>query len=161
MKWWLVFATLWVCGCAADVPEQPLPFSHAIHAGQQAIACTRCHAGAERGVSAQLPSIAVCMSCHMRPQGSATPPRDQAVRERSAKRGPFRWVQVTRNPGHVYFSHRAHVTFGEMGCDRCHGEVATWAETPRSPEGKLVDMDACMTCHRERKASNECDTCHR
>ncbi len=147
------------CSSGESQPEQPLPFSHAVHAGQQAIACTDCHRGAMVRTQASLPSLGVCLSCHMRPQGESG--RDQVVRERAAQGGAFRWVQVTRNPGHVYFSHRAHTSFAKMECAECHGPVASWSRPPAQPIQKLVDMGACMSCHRERGAPNECKTCHR
>jgi c(7)-type cytochrome triheme protein len=148
-------------GCSSSAtPEQPLPFSHALHTGQQGIACVACHEGSKTRAQAGLPSIGICLSCHMRPQG-ATTVNDQVVRERAALGGAFRWVQVTRNPGHVYFSHRAHTAFAKMNCSECHGEVSTWAEPPTQPKQELVDMAACMSCHRQRGASNECKTCHR
>jgi len=162
VKWALaLIASVAGCGLGTDVPEQPLPFSHAVHVGRHAIACVDCHAGAARGVEAGLPPIGACLRCHMQPQGDPASGRDEVVRRRAAEGGQFRWVQVTRNPGHVYFSHRAHVTFADMPCTDCHGDVATWAEPPRSVARDLVDMDACMDCHRERGASNECQTCHR
>lgn len=153
-----LFIVLWLGACSSKAtPEQPLPFSHAIHAGQQAIACVDCHQGVETRAEASLPAIGVCLGCHMRPLGE----RDQVVRERAAEGGAFRWVQVTRNAGHVYFSHRAHVSAAQMPCTECHGEVSTWAEPPTTPNQKLISMDACMSCHRERGASNACLTCHR
>jgi c(7)-type cytochrome triheme protein len=97
----------------------------------------------------------------MRPQGDLALARDQVVRDRADKGGAFRFVQVTRNPGHVYFSHRAHVSFAKMTCENCHGDVTSWAQPPRAPEPSLVDMDACMACHRKQGASTECQICHR
>lgn len=158
-----VILALWilaVAGCGSpEVPEQPLPFSHAVHVAKHAIGCVDCHAGAERGVEAGLPAIGGCLRCHVKPQGQSG--GDQVVRDRAAKGGPFRWVQVTRNPGHVYFSHRAHVSFAKLTCADCHGDVSTWAEPPRTPNTELMKMDACMGCHRKRRASNECQVCHR
>lgn len=151
-----------VLGCGADEqPQQPLPFSHAIHAGAEAIACTDCHAGAETEAGAGLPALGTCMRCHMRPRGQQPNPREQTLRTLAAQGGPFRWVQVTRNEGHVYFSHRAHVAFAKMTCEGCHGDVRTWAASPTQPNADLLSMSACMDCHRERGASNECLTCHR
>ena len=163
MRWPLAWIAI-IAGCASgEGPQQPLPFSHAVHAAQE-IECVDCHPGAERGVEAGLPSIGGCLRCHMRPQGNpkgGAQHADQIVRQRAAEGGAFRWVQVTRNSAHVYFSHRAHVTFAKMSCSDCHGDVASWAAPPRSPNPSLVDMGACMSCHRKRGASNECQACHR
>ncbi|MCO5234355.1 MAG: c-type cytochrome, partial [Chitinophagales bacterium] len=45
-------------------PEQPIKFSHALHAGQNKIDCQYCHSGAEKSRHAVIPSVAVCMNCH-------------------------------------------------------------------------------------------------
>ena len=45
-------------------PEQPIPFSHKIHAGDNAINCVYCHSGAEKSRNAGIPSANVCMNCH-------------------------------------------------------------------------------------------------
>src|SRR5687767_5046912 len=45
-------------------PEQPIAFSHKIHAGDNAINCKYCHFGAEKGKTAGIPSANVCMNCH-------------------------------------------------------------------------------------------------
>lgn len=45
-------------------PEQPIEFSHALHAGINGIDCQYCHSGARKGKSAVIPSANVCMNCH-------------------------------------------------------------------------------------------------
>jgi hypothetical protein len=45
-------------------PDQPVAFSHALHARDLAIDCLYCHSGAERSRHAGIPSDAVCMNCH-------------------------------------------------------------------------------------------------
>lgn len=147
--------------CSSATPEQPMQFDHAVHTAKQGMECTECHPGATTRAEAGLPSIAFCLGCHMRPQGDPPTEAEQQVRVVGAAGGPFRWVQVTRNDGHVYFSHRAHTTFAEMPCADCHGAVEEWTETPRAPNAELISMDACMDCHRERGVSNECKVCHR
>lgn len=158
MRWLLAIL---LAACSGAKPEQPLPFSHAVHVGAQQIDCVDCHAGARDGVEAGLPAIGKCLRCHVRPQGDPPSERETRVRARAAEAGAFRWVQITRNPGHVYFSHRAHIHLAHMSCADCHGEVATWDGPPTAPAPELVNMSACMRCHRERGASNECLTCHR
>ena len=158
----LVLLLAAAASCSArKAPPQPLPFNHQLHAGKHEIPCTDCHMGAERGAAASLPSMGQCLACHMKPQGDPPSAMEQRVRELAAGDEPLRWIQVTRNPGHVYFSHRAHVALGGMKCARCHGDVTRWTRPPRRPEAKLRDMDACMSCHRQNGASNECATCHR
>ena len=45
-------------------PEQPVKFSHRLHAGQMAIDCQYCHTGVEKGRHALVPSVNICMNCH-------------------------------------------------------------------------------------------------
>lgn len=45
-------------------PEQPINFSHAIHAGDHKIDCQYCHDGARRSKHAVIPATNTCMNCH-------------------------------------------------------------------------------------------------
>ena len=46
------------------MPTQPIFYSHKVHAGINQINCLYCHAGAEKGRHAMVPSTNVCMNCH-------------------------------------------------------------------------------------------------
>lgn len=46
------------------MPEQPIFYSHKVHAGINQINCLYCHSGAEKGKHAMIPSTNVCMNCH-------------------------------------------------------------------------------------------------
>ncbi|MGL6068974.1 MAG: c-type cytochrome, partial [Sediminibacterium sp.] len=46
-------------------PEQPIYYSHAVHAGTNQINCQYCHTGVYQGKQATIPSVNVCMNCHM------------------------------------------------------------------------------------------------
>ncbi len=160
MRWACLLVLLAACGRAPAAADQPIDFNHAIHVVDEEVPCTDCHVGAETGVHATLPALSTCLLCHMKPQGDEPNEREQAVRDLAAAKTPLRWTQVTRNAGHVYFSHRAHVSIAELPCADCHGDVSTWTRPPTAPDERLMSMDACMACHRERGVSNECDTCH-
>ncbi|MCA9678672.1 MAG: hypothetical protein H6709_17665 [Kofleriaceae bacterium] len=152
------------CRRPSPPPPQPLPFDHSIHVrvelDQGTLQCTSCHPGAERGAHAGLPALAYCLRCHMRPQGDPPSPREHLVREAGARGGPFRWIQVTREPGHVYFSHAAHVSLAKLTCKDCHGDVTSWQAAPKAPNQRLLSMDRCLACHRARGAPTHCNTCH-
>lgn len=45
-------------------PDQPIKFSHALHAGQQGIDCNYCHDGARRSKHSVIPAANTCMNCH-------------------------------------------------------------------------------------------------
>lgn len=153
---------LFGCSRHEEPVAQPIPFSHAKHiSGKDSpkLACTECHTGAETRASAGLPSLDRCLQCHMKPQSKSE--REAVVREIAARGGPFEWKPVTRNAAHVYVSHRAHVSIGKMQCATCHGDVASWDAPPTSPNRKLMSMDRCLECHRERGAPTACAACHR
>jgi mono/diheme cytochrome c family protein len=46
------------------MPDQPIKFSHKVHAGQNKIDCQYCHSTAAMGKSAGIPSASLCMNCH-------------------------------------------------------------------------------------------------
>lgn len=160
----VALAAVAACATPTNAPPQPLPFNHALHATVRVdgdpLACTACHAGAERAAHASLPALATCLGCHMRPQGDPPSAAEARVRAAAASGAPFHWIQVTRNPGHVYFSHRAHVGLAGMTCADCHGDVTEWRRPPTDPDPHLTSMDACLDCHRERGAPTDCATCH-
>jgi len=45
-------------------PEQPIYYSHQVHAGTNQISCLYCHGGAQDSKAANIPSVNVCMNCH-------------------------------------------------------------------------------------------------
>ncbi len=45
-------------------PEQPINFSHEVHAGIQGIDCQYCHDSARRSKHAGIPAASTCMNCH-------------------------------------------------------------------------------------------------
>jgi Cytochrome c/Cytochrome c7 and related cytochrome c len=45
-------------------PEQPIYYSHKVHAGTNQISCLYCHGTAQDSKHAGIPSVNVCMNCH-------------------------------------------------------------------------------------------------
>ena len=45
-------------------PQQPIQFSHQIHAGKLEMNCLYCHYGAEKSAIANVPPVSTCMGCH-------------------------------------------------------------------------------------------------
>jgi menaquinone reductase, multiheme cytochrome c subunit len=136
---------------------QPLHFSHKRHF-EADIDCLSCHEQAGDAPMATLPSITACMKCHKEPQGEH--PDEAKVREYGERREEIPWIQVNRMAGHVYFSHRAHVTFAEMECDVCHGDMTVLDEPVSVPNVRL-SMRECMNCHQKMNATNDCVACHK
>lgn len=160
-RWGAVVAALVAGGCSGEDVTQPIAFNHRLHAGKRAIPCTDCHLGARNAAQAGLPSLRQCLACHVRPQGDPPSRREQTVRDLAAKGTFVKFNPVTRNEGHVHFSHAAHTTLGRMACRQCHGDVRRWSVPPVQPNEDLEDMDICMDCHRRKGASTDCTTCHK
>ena len=60
-----IFDTLMGVGVTTNYqPEQPIAFSHKIHAGDNGIDCNYCHSSARSSKTAGIPSANVCMNCH-------------------------------------------------------------------------------------------------
>ncbi len=123
-------------------PEQPVPYSHRLHAGELGIDCRYCHANVERSAIAMLPPTQTCMGCHAEVAAEAeslAPIRESWESGRSVE-----WVQAHVLPDHAYFDHSIHVGAG-VGCASCHGRVDQM-EVVRVVEP--IAMQWCLECHR-------------
>lgn len=123
-------------------PQQPVLFSHELHAGQLGMDCRYCHSTVEKTSFAALPSTATCMGCHNKvlPQS----PRLQLVRDSYKNNMPIPWVHVYSLPRYSHFDHSAHVTRG-VGCVECHGRVD---KMPQIAQATPLSMGWCLECHR-------------
>ncbi len=140
-------------------PEQPIPFPHDLHAGQYKIDCKYCHSQVEVSKHAAVPSLNVCMNCHMGVQVRAEAQKyiDQ-VTEAYNKGESIAWQKVHLLPDHVKFNHAAHVKAGKS-CQTCHGPVETMQVMKQNAS---MAMGWCVNCHRqpENNAPLNCSTCH-
>lgn len=123
-------------------PEQPVAYSHRLHAGELGIDCRYCHANVERSEEAMVPPTQTCMGCHAVVKKDS--PRLQPVRESWASGKPVEWVRVHKLPDHAYFDHSVHVQ-GGVGCVSCHGRIDQM-EVVR--QQKPLSMSWCLDCHR-------------
>lgn len=123
-------------------PEQPVPYSHALHAGAMAMDCRYCHNTVERSARAAVPPAGTCMNCHK--SIHTTSPRLEPVRKAFDEDAPLGWVRVHDLPDYVYFNHSAHVTRG-VGCESCHGRVDLMETVYQA---KPLTMIWCLSCHR-------------
>ncbi|HUZ12613.1 MAG TPA: cytochrome c3 family protein [Caulobacteraceae bacterium] len=124
-------------------PEQPIPFSHKHHVGEDGIDCRYCHATVETTAFAGMPSTHVCMTCHSQLFTSA--PMLAPVRESLAEHKPLTWRRVYELPDYVYFDHSIHIAKG-VGCAECHGPVA---RMPLTRQAVPLKMGWCLNCHRD------------
>lgn len=53
-------------------PEQPIAFSHKLHAGELQINCVYCHSNVNEGPHATVPAVSTCMKCHSQVQPKVT-----------------------------------------------------------------------------------------
>jgi hypothetical protein len=123
-------------------PQQPVPYSHALHAGQLGIDCRYCHNTVERAAFAAVPPTQTCMNCHSKIR--ATSRKLLPIRESYATGLPVAWVKVHDLPDFVYFDHSAHVRRG-VGCVECHGRVDTMEVVTQV---ERLSMGWCLDCHR-------------
>ncbi|MGZ6310784.1 MAG: cytochrome c3 family protein, partial [Bdellovibrionota bacterium] len=96
----LLVAAVWLFPTASNqgyAPEQPIPFSHKLHAGDNKIPCLYCHSGAEKSRHATIPSMNVCMNCHSVVKTDS--PLIQQVRKAYAEGKPIQWIRVHELPG--------------------------------------------------------------
>jgi mono/diheme cytochrome c family protein len=152
-------------------PEQPIYYSHKVHVGTNQINCLYCHGGAQEGKSANIPSVNVCMNCHMaineyageklyREDGSEVNGTaeiqklykyagwDPATKKYTKAGKPVEWIKIHNLPDHVYFNHSQHVKAGKVACQTCHGEIQKMGEVYQFAE---LSMGWCVNCHRETK----------
>ncbi len=154
----LLGAGLLLAACKQAPPVvQPIQFSHKAHV-ESGVPCDACHESVERAAFAGMPSTETCMTCH---QGAITDsPEEEKVRQYAERGGQIPWRRVYEVAGHVYFSHRRHVTLGGVDCVACHGDAGESA-APLSVAAVPIRMDRCMGCHARDGAANDCNACHR
>lgn len=130
-------------------PDQPIAFSHKIHAGQNQIDCQYCHFTADKSMHAGIPPAATCMNCHSQvKEGKKTGTKEIAkIYDAIDNNKPIEWVKVHNLPDHVYFNHAQHVNVGKVTCAECHGEVEKMDEIIQV---KDLSMGWCIECHRTK-----------
>ena len=124
-------------------PVQPVPFSHAQHAGQLGLSCLHCHTGVEESSVAKIPSTQTCMSCHLTIKTDS--PKLALVKASFESGKPIPWIRVHKTPDYVFFNHSAHVKRG-VGCVSCHGHVN---EMRVVVHDQPLSKGWCLDCHRE------------
>jgi hypothetical protein len=124
-------------------PEQPIPYSHKLHAGDLGIDCRYCHANIERSQEAMIPPTQACMGCHAIVKKDS--PKLAALRASWQSGTPVEWVRVHRLADYVYFDHSVHLAAG-VGCVSCHGRID---QMDVVRQDKPLAMGWCLECHRD------------
>jgi len=151
-------------------PDQPIPFSHEVHAGQYQMDCRYCHTSVEEGRFASVPSLNICMNCHLNIRVDR--PWIQKLREAYDKNEPIEWEKVHLLPDFVKFNHAPHVkalnaehsnpdtSVFKQSCYTCHGVVE---QMPVLYQYESLSMGWCVECHRQQEDKPwllQCSTCH-
>ncbi len=147
------------------MPDQPIAFSHKLHAGTMKINCLYCHFGAEKSRHAGIPPVNVCMNCHQAVKRDS--PEVQKIIKAFQENKPIEWIKVHNLPDHVQFNHSVHVNAG-VDCLKCHGDVPHMV---KMRQAKKLTMGECISCHREIHQKNpatrnqpnrllDCANCH-
>ena len=156
-------------------PEQPIYYSHKVHAGINQVSCLYCHNGAFEGKHANVPSVNVCMNCHMaikeygasseklyredgtEVNGTAEIQKiykaagwDPTAQKYTGQEQPIEWVKIHNLPDYVYFNHSQHTRAGKVQCQTCHGPIQEMGEVKQFAD---LSMGWCINCHRESKVN--------
>ena len=130
-------------------PEQPISFSHQVHAGVKNIQCRFCHPYVDRSIHPGIPPVEKCLYCHN--YIIAGHPEILKEHRYYNTRTPTPWVKANYLAEHVLFNHQRHIK-KEIQCQQCHGAV----ETMDRIRGRYFYMEFCIQCHREKKANLDC-----
>lgn len=136
-------------------PVQPIAYTHKVHLAN-GMQCTDCHTGVDTGPDAAIPGVTLCMTCHQ-----AVAPDRPEIRKIAAymARGediPWQRVYNYSASAHVRFEHAPHVR-ASVPCATCHGDMRQQTVAVRAVN---LTMGYCVDCHRQRRASLDCLTCH-
>ncbi|MFV0249183.1 MAG: c-type cytochrome [Tenacibaculum sp.] len=172
---YFIFGTLFKVGVDTGYqPIQPIVFSHKIHSGDNKIDCQYCHSAAKHSKHSGIPSVNICMNCHMNISEVAENTKvvlDQVVLTKkdldkeiekiykaagwdadnlvyTGNTKPIKWVRIHNLPDFAYYNHSQHVTVAGLKCQKCHGPVEEMEEVYQySP----LTMGWCIDCHKESK----------
>ncbi len=151
-------------------PEQPIKFSHKIHAGDYKIDCKYCHTSVEKSKQASIPGLNTCMNCHKGVQlrdkydGEISPeikkiyaamdydPDKPNGQQFGPNPHPVRWIRIHNLPDHAYFNHSMHVKGVGLTCQTCHGPIQEMAVVQQY---STLQMGWCINCHRSRNIDVE------
>jgi len=157
-------------------PQQPIYYSHKVHAGLNQINCLYCHGSAWESKTAGIPAVNICMNCHKAINSYEKGPKlynedgdeingsneiaklykaagfdpKNASAWDPSKAQPIQWVKIHNLPDHVYFNHSQHTRAGKVQCQTCHGEITAMDEVKQVSE---LSMGWCINCHRTSKVN--------
>jgi hypothetical protein len=161
-------------------PEQPIAFSHKLHAGDLQIQCLYCHYGVDKSKHAGVPPGDVCMTCHRFVTASQKTVLPELLAARKEKRPAQPQVSPelqklydalaldsklepdpSKQPQPIKWvkvhNLPAYACFNHQShvqagvdCQRCHGDVETMERVRQVSD---LSMGWCVNCHRETSQS--------
>ncbi|MCB0395471.1 MAG: c-type cytochrome [Flavobacteriales bacterium] len=158
------YSVIWIGVHQGYEPTQPIAFPHDLHAGKNGINCVYCHSSAEKGKTAGIPSLNVCMNCHVyvaegERSGSSEINKiyeyldyDPETKTYGDNPKPVKWVRIHNLPDLAYFNHSQHVKVGGIACQTCHGAVE---EMDVLHQESTLTMGWCVDCHRNQPVKME------
>jgi hypothetical protein len=156
-------------------PEQPIAFSHRLHAGELQIDCLYCHFGAETSRHAGIPAASVCMNCHQFVTATLGAIRAEDELATEEKRKPIPVVSPELQKIYSALALTDSMTIQEsddaipiewikihnvpdfvyfdhrahvtvgVDCQSCHGAVETMERVHQVED---LSMGWCVNCHR-------------
>ena len=147
-------------------PDQPIAYSHKLHAGNMKIDCQYCHVAVEKSRHAMVPAMATCMNCHTVARKDT--PEIIKLTEYYNEGIPLQWKRVNKVPDYAYFRHSVNINKG-IDCVSCHGEIERLEKVGQMSS---FTMGSCLNCHRDaherlpylenvKKGPENCSACHR
>ena len=129
-------------------PDQPIKFSHVVHASDNQIDCQYCHTTVTQSKHAGIPDVNICWNCHSIVREGTHSGKHQISKVVDAWESgtPIQWIKVYNLQDHVFFSHAQHVEVGKIDCETCHGPIQ---EMDRVRQVGDLSMGWCINCHRD------------
>jgi len=154
--------------------EQPIQFSHNVHADTLGMQCEFCHSEARKSLHAGIPPVQTCMNCHQQVKTDSAEVKkihnffcgkDKCLPTDNGDNGqPIPWQKVHDLPDYVHFAHNRHVQAG-LECTECHGQVQLQGmkapgdeyalETPVMVREATLEMGWCVNCHGTHPSIDE------
>ena len=145
-------------------PDQPIYFSHKIHAGINKIDCQYCHSSAKHSKTSGIPSLNVCMNCHKSINEFTDKLDDSDIdgtkeihkiyehigydldqAAYTGKQEPIEWKQIHHLQDFVYFNHSQHVVAGASEIKKAI--KAGTVPNIKNINPDLDDSQVCFACH--------------
>lgn len=160
-------------------PEQPIAFSHNLHAGELGMDCQYCHFGARRSRHAGVPPASVCMNCHKVVTAGQDAVREEKDRAEAEEREPevllsdeiaklFSYLALdplgnplpgveprpiewvrVHNLPDFVYFDHRPHVARDVPCETCHGPVQGMERMRQETD---LSMGWCLDCHRTMAA---------